>query len=367
MIAKQLKLTQFRNYEFETITFHSRVNAFTGLNGMGKTNILDALYYLCLGKSYFSSLDKNVIMQEKDFFRLEGHFVKNEDHPSIVVKNKAGQRKEIEISGKKVDTIADHVGQFLCVIIAPDDVQLILEGSEARRNLLNNTIVQSDKVYLNDLLLYNGLLKRRNALLKSFADQKIWDELLIESVTAPMFAPAQKIYEARQKMVNQLQPIFAEIYADVSGSQEQCSITYQSQVADQSLEYLMYQNMGKDKILGRTSAGIHKDDLVFVMNGQPLRAYASQGQLKSFVLALKIAQYKMLEINTQEKPILLLDDIFDKLDPNRVSQLLKLLVDKEFGQIFITDTDAVRTQQVLDWSGSDYSMFGVRNGQISSI
>lgn len=172
MIAKQLKLTQFRNYDFETITFHPRVNAFTGLNGMGKTNILDALYYLCLGKSYFSTLDKNVIMQEMDFFRLEGSFVKKDELTSIVIKNKVGQRKEIEISGKKVETIADHVGQFLCVIIAPDDVQLILEGSEARRNLLNNTIVQADKLYLQDLMLYNNWLKRRNALLKTSAEQK---------------------------------------------------------------------------------------------------------------------------------------------------------------------------------------------------
>lgn len=332
---------------------------------MGKTNILDALYYLCLGKSYFSSGDRMVIMQSKDFFRIEGTFDTNTDMERVVIKSQSGNRKDIEVSGKKVDRIGDHVGKFLCVMIAPADIQLMLEGSEERRNFLNNTIVQTDRNYLDDLMLYSNLLKRRNALLKSFVDQRYFDPLLLESVSAGMYAPAHRIFEKRKAQVVQMQDIFTETYAEISGQRESCSITYESQLDGEDLASLMKKSLDKDRILARTSFGIHKDDLIFTMNGEPLKHFASQGQLKSFVLSLKLTQYKLLETNSGKKPVLLLDDIFDKLDPSRVKHLLSLLLDNNFGQVFITDTNEDRMVKVLNEIDTEYSIFTVDCGTIS--
>lgn len=365
MIIDTLKLTQFRNYDTASMTFHPKVNALTGMNGMGKTNVLDALYYLCLGKSYFSGSDKTVIKLEKDFFRLEAKCHEDDQKEVIVVKSKLGLRKEIEISNKKVEKISDHVGRFLCVIIAPDDIQLMLEGSEERRNFLNNTIVQSNKSYLDDLLMYNALLKRRNTLLKSFAENKKFDPLLLESVTVGMYAPAARIYEHRKEAIEQMLPVFLKAYHEISGNREHCSITYESQLTKVSLEYLMQAHIEKDRILARTTHGIHKDDLVFMMNGEPLRNFASQGQLKSFVLALKLTQYRVIKENTGRFPILLLDDIFDKLDENRVLQLLNMLVKQSFGQIFITDTNEHRICKILEDIGTEYRNFTVVDGNIT--
>jgi DNA replication and repair protein RecF len=365
--VQSLKLTQFRNYEAAELHFHPGINALIGLNGMGKTNVLDALYFLCLGKSYFSNTDKMVMMMDKDFFRLESIFVGEKDKEMVVIKSKAGSRKEIEISGKKAERISDHVGRFLCVIIAPDDIHMMLEGSEERRNFLNNTIVQTDKMYLDDLLLYNGLLKRRNALLKSFAEQRRFDDLLLESVTTGMFAPADRIHRQRKQHVQQMAPIFEEIYAEISGNRETCSIVYESQLDNGNLESLMLLNKDKDKVLTRTTQGIHKDDLLFTMNGEPLRHFASQGQLKSFVLALKITQYCMLEANSGQKPILLLDDIFDKLDHTRVKHLLALLIKRQFGQTFITDTNQERIQKILIELGAAHKLFQVKDGNAEEV
>ena len=364
MIIQNLKLTHFRNYGFATIAFHPQVNVLTGLNGMGKTNVLDALYYMCLGKSYFSSGDRHVIMQDKDFFRIESEVVRYDYPEQIVVKVQAGSKKEIISSGKKAETIGDHVGRYPVVIIAPDDVQQMLEGSEQRRNFLNNTIIQTDQGYLADILLYNGLLKRRNALLKRFQESNTFDALLLESVTTPMFTPATRIFKRRQQETEKLTMLFAETYSDIVQSNETCSIVYESQLAAHDLEYLVNRNMDRDRILGRTTHGIHKDDLVFQMNGVPLRNYASQGQLKSFVLALKIAQFKMIEQHTDTKPVLLMDDIFDKLDMNRVRRLLGMLLEKNFGQLFITDTNQQRMKEILDGLNVDYALLQVANGTI---
>lgn len=366
MVIDRISMTQFRNYESRTFEFHPKMNVIVGLNGVGKTNILDAIYYLCLGKSYFSSLDKMVIMQDADFFRLEGIFKKGYDQDKVVIKSKSGSRKEIAISGKVLSKISEHIGRFLCVIISPDDVQMMLDGSEVRRNFVNNTIIQTDGTYLEDLMLYGALLKRRNALLKTFADKNSFDKILLESVTAPMYEPAQRIFERREKFVHQMNPIFAETYGEISGHKETCSIIYHSQMQKASLRELVMKSLDKDKILARSTQGIHKDDLIFTMNGEPLKYFASQGQLKSFILALKITQYKLLEANSGQKPILLLDDIFDKLDKNRVLQLLNMLMDKNFGQVFITDTDSERISSILNTIGYDYQLLTIASNSVEN-
>lgn len=359
-----LKLTHFRNYESGSFSFHSKVNAITGLNGMGKTNILDAIYYLCFGKSYFSSGDRFVVKQEGDFFRVSGTFQENLEENEVAVKCKLGMKKEIEVNGKKIEKLHDHIGHFLCVIIAPNDIQLLMDSSEARRNFLNNTIVQTDKKYLNALIKYTHLLKQRNTLLKKFLDSKSYDDVLLESITNGMYEPAAYIHKKRREQIDQMLPIFEKFYFDISGGIEICSVTYKSQLDADNFKELMETNLFKDKLLVRTSHGIHKDDLIFNMNEEPLKNFASQGQLKSFILALKLTQYKIIEINTGKKPLILLDDIFDKLDESRVTQLLALLTDQNFGQIFITDTHEDRIKKVLQSVNVSYQVFNIKDGQI---
>jgi DNA replication and repair protein RecF len=335
---------------------------------MGKTNVLDAVYYLCLGKSHFSGTDRAVVSWGTDVFRLEGVFSSDELLlDKVVVKCKLYNKKEIEISGVKTDTISAHVGRFPCVIMAPDDIHLMLDGSEERRQFINNTLVQSNAQYLQDLMTYTALLKRRNALLKSFAEQRTFDALLLESISAGMFAPAARIHDVRIQLIQQLVPLFNEAYAAISGNRESCDIVYKSQLTDGSLVELMKQHLDRDRALGRTSQGIHKDDLLFTMNDEPLKNFASQGQLKSFVLALKIAQYRLLSMYTARKPLFLLDDVFDKLDPLRVQQLLRLLMGHEFGQIFITDTNGPRMQDVVGALEAPHTHFSVKEGFIESI
>jgi DNA replication and repair protein RecF len=333
---------------------------------MGKTNVLDAVYYLCLGKSHFSGTDRAVVSWGSDLFRLEGDFLSDDQHAEkVVVKCRLNHKKEIEIAGVKAESIGAHVGRFPCVIMAPDDIHLMLDGSEERRQFINNTLVQSDQQYLQDLMTYTALLKRRNALLKSFAEQRSFDALLLESVSTGMHAPAARIHEARMNHIQRLVPLFNNAYAAISGNRESCAITYKSQLSEASLPELMTQHLDKDRVLARTSQGIHKDDLVFSMNDEPLKNFASQGQLKSFVLALKIAQYHMLASCTAKKPLFLLDDVFDKLDPLRVQQLLQLLMNEAFGQIFITDTNGPRMQEVISALEQSCSHFNVENGKIA--
>lgn len=366
MTVRHLKLTQFRNYQTAVVDFHPNINVLTGMNGMGKTNILDALYYLGLGKSYFASGDKTVIMLDKDFFRVEGAIERGDRTEIVVIKVQSGKKKVIEISGKKLPSIGDFIGEFPVVMIAPDDVGRMLESSENRRNFINNTIVQTDKDYLKDLLLYNALLKRRNTLLKTFAKNNNFDKILLDSYTEPMFGPAKRIYEKRAVEIQKMVPVFNEIYGQVSGKSEFCTIEYKSELKDTDIEELIRRNLEKDRILTRTSTGIHKDDLIFSMNDQLLKDYASQGQLKSFVLSLKISQYRILESATKTKPILLLDDIFDKLDKSRVKHLLALLSHDDFGQVFITDTVAERLEDILNDMNLDFKMFHVKKGELST-
>lgn len=366
MQFETIQLTNFRNYASATIQLHPRVNVFCGENGSGKTNVLDAIHYLCLGKSYFASADKLVVRHGTDFFRVEGMLKEGEMAERVCVKMKLGSRKEMELSGKKSERLTDFIGRFLCVMIAPDDIHLMLEGSEQRRNFLNNTLVQTDSEYLRHLLTYTALLKQRNSLLKLFAEKRSFDALLLESVTSGMPVPAHYIFEARTAGVQHLIPLFTDAYARISGQKESCDIAYTSQLQSADILELLRSTVERDRILGRTTQGIHKDDLDFLMNGEPLKHIASQGQLKSFVLALKMAQYAMLKTISGRKPVFLLDDIFDKLDEKRVVQLMKMLTENEYGQIFLSDTSMPRMRQVLDEISCEYKLFEVAGGEVIS-
>ena len=313
---------------------------------MGKTNLLDAIYYLCMGKSYFSVRDQYLVQHGADFFRLVGQFTLGERQDKLVVKVVPRQRKELELNGRVYDKLADHVGRFPVVIVVPDDTQLIKEGSEERRRFLDNTLSQLDQEYLQHLLQYNKVLKQRNALLKQWGG-RLQSEDLLSIYDQQLLKPAQYIHARRAAFIEQFQPPFQEAHQAICGGQETVGLTYRSALTDTTLEELLLSRREKDVIMERTTQGIHRDDLVFQLDEHPLKRLGSQGQLKSFVLALKLAQYRFLKSERQVAPILLLDDIFDKLDPQRVEQLVSYILREDFGQIFISDTDQERISRVL--------------------
>ncbi len=362
--VKKLVLTQFRNYSHQDIDFSPKINVLMGQNGMGKTNVLDALYMLCLGKSYFNAIDNQIIMHNCDFYRIGSIIEVKENKDKVTIKSQLGKRKEIEISGKKIIRLKDHIGQFPAVIVAPDDIHHLLNTSEERRNFINNTLVQLDGQYLEDLATYTQLLKQRNAALKHFQETKIFNASLLDAISEGMYKPAQNIFQKRKVFIDEISPLFFEIYNEISGENEKSTLKYESTLSDNDLKVIFTQALEKDKILGRTTQGIHKDDLNFMMDALPLKTFASQGQLKSYILALKIAQYHYLRKKKQLKPILMLDDIFDKLDPLRVRQLINIVSTEEFGQVFITDTQKDRIHNILEDIQTPHKMLEVHKGQI---
>lgn len=348
MVLKELTLVNFKNYREEKFRFNHRLITISGDNGMGKTNVLDAIYYLAMGKSYFTGSDRNLITTDQDFFRLDARLEEGEDQYHLVIKNRLGQGKEIELNGVRIARLSDHIGLVPVVFISPDDVHSLLSGNEERRVFINNTLVQLNTQYLDALAIYNRNLKQRNALLKDFADKQYWDQDLLDVITDAMIAPAHFIHETRTALINQFNPVLQEYYQHISQARETVSLIYTSQLDMGNLKSLSTKNAPKDRITQRTSVGIHKDEINFFMNNRPLKDFASQGQLKSYIFGLKLAQYAYLKTNTLKNPILLLDDVFDKLDQGRVERLLSLMGAEQFGQIFITDTHVGRTAQLIN-------------------
>jgi DNA replication and repair protein RecF len=360
---EKLILTNFKNYTSERVNFSPTLNAIVGKNGMGKTNLLDAIYYLCMSKSNFSGNDRNVVQKTHDFFRLEGQFKRKEKKEKIVVKVIPGKQKIIERNGTAYSKLADHIGLFPVVIIAPDDTSLVTEGSEARRRFLDNTLSQSDPNYLTQLMRYNKVIRQRNAALKNMAIQHRFNATLIKTYDQQLLEPAALIFEKRKSFLEKIDPIFNEFYQKIAAHQETVQFNYKSKLIENSLEELLEENLEKDRILQRTTAGIHKDDLAFHLDNSPLKQFASQGQIKSFVLALKLAQFDFLKKIKNTSPILLLDDIFDKLDSSRVKQLLDLLLKNDFGQIFITDTHETRVEEIVKDLKIGYKKMEIKDGQ----
>jgi len=360
-----LKLTNFKNYESQSFDLSPRLNCFTGLNGMGKTNVLDAVHFLCLCKSNTGLNDKHLVRHGASFFRLEGVFENENERAKIAAKFVSGQRKEIERDGVSFTRLTDYIGQFPVVMIAPDDVTLVQDGSEERRRFLDATLSQISPGYLQNLLIYNALLKQRNALLKKFWEEKNFDAALLEGIDRQMPAPAAAIYEQRWAFIQTFMPLFREYYAAISGGREGVAAAFETDLAGGAdLADLFQKNMEKDRLLQRTTTGPHRDDLTLWMDEQPVKKFASQGQLKSFLLALRLAQYEVLRREKGFAPILLLDDIFDKLDEQRVHQLVGLLIGRDFGQIFITDTQRSRIESVVASFTGDYKVFEIENGKV---
>lgn len=365
MFLETLILTHFKNYEAQRIDCSPALNCFTGNNGMGKTNLLDAVYYLCMGKSHFNLVDSHLIQHGADFFRLEGIFSLNDRRERIVAKVAPRRRKEFERNGVPYQRLSDHVGLLPVVFIAPDDTLLIMEGSEARRNFLDNTLCQFNAVYLQHLIQYNKVLRQRNALLKQMAETQRFQPALLEVYDQQLLEPAQYIHRQRQAFTQEFRPLLLQTIRTLSGAQEIVDCQYQSKLSGQAMGDLLCEAVEKDRILERTTVGIHRDDLDFTIDGHPLKKFGSQGQLKTYLLGLKLAQYHLLRREKGIAPLLLLDDIFDKLDHRRVLHLIGMLLEQDFGQVFLTDTQPERILEIIRHYGADNRTFRVTDGTVA--
>ena len=360
MFLKKITILNYKNISDKTFHFSATINCFTGNNGIGKTNLLDAIYHLAMGKSYFSSNALQNIRHNEEFYLIEGLFESEQRQEQIVCSLKKGQKKVLKHNGKAYERIADHLGKYPMVLISPADRDLITEGSETRRKFLDSVIAQTDREYVELLLRYNRLLLQRNTLLKQMAETGITTTETLSIYDQQLAPIGQLIYQKRSDFMQLYQPQFSKQYSYIAGKAEAVSLHYHSALHHNSLAALLRENYSKDLSAQYTTAGIHKDDLLFEIEGYPIKKYGSQGQQKSFLIALKLSQYELLKQQLQKKPIVLLDDIFDKLDDSRVRQLVQLVTQGHFGQLFITDTHKERTETVVQQIGLPYEMIEVR-------
>ena len=357
MILKTLSLLNYKNFDAQNFEFDSKINCFVGPNGIGKTNALDAIYHLSFGKSYFNPVASQNINHNADFFVIDGVYEKDDREEKIVVSLKRGQKKIIKRNGKIYDRFSDHIGFLPLVIISPADRDLIMEGSDTRRKFIDNVISQSDKTYLINLIKYNKVIIQRNALLKYFALNSTFDQDSLDIYDHQMIELSSPIYKKRQAFIETFVPIFNERYKAISNNNETVGITYKSDLEGSKLKELLKECLKKDRALQYSSVGIHKDDLRFEIDGHPIKKFGSQGQQKSFLIALKLAQFDFVKQQSGINPILLLDDIFDKLDEQRVAQIITLVDAENFGQIFISDTHPERTEDAIKSVHQTYKMF----------
>ncbi len=366
MYLQQLSVINFKNYAEARLDLSPGVNAFTGNNGAGKTNLLDAVHYLSLCKSYFNPIDTQQIKQGGDFFIINGTFVKNGNTDTVACGVKRNQKKQFKRNKKDYQRLADHIGLFPLVMVSPYDVSIIIEGSEERRRFIDNVISQTDNQYLDELIAYNKILINRNAVLKQMNDARQFDGNLLAVFDEQLVPLGAGIFEKRKVFMDAFTPIFNAHYQFISNGAELVELVYESQLLNENLSDLLKNTTEKDRILKRTTAGIHRDDLLFSIHGMPMKKFGSQGQQKSFLIALKLAQYTFLYQQKGFKPLLLLDDIFDKLDELRVTKLMQMVSDHNFGQVFITDTSEQRVADVFKKIGVDYQLFKVTGGEVNA-
>jgi DNA replication and repair protein RecF len=347
LFLEKIRLSNFKNHEDRQIDFCKDINCVVGDNGSGKTNLLDALYFLALSKSALHNQDALAIAHEADFFIVDGIFQKNYKAVQITCSLQRGQRKLLMSDKKAYERISDHIGLFPLVMIAPNDTDIVREGSEERRRFFDGVLSQLDRHYLDNLLQYNRALAQRNGLLKHFYEQNYFDEHLLDIYDWSILSAGKQIYDRRKSFLEIFIPIFRDYYAFLGESREMVEIVYESEVGSSYFEQEFLQTRVGDLKAQRTTRGIHKDDFVFEISNQPLRKFGSQGQQKSFVIALKLAQFQLLQEEKQTKPILLLDDIFDKLDDRRINKLIEMMDNGTFGQVFLTDARPERTREIV--------------------
>jgi DNA replication and repair protein RecF len=357
MILQKLSLLNYKNFESQDFEFDPKINCFVGKNGVGKTNALDSIYHLSFGKSYFNPITSQNIKHGEEFFVIEGNYAKDERAEKILVSAKRGQKKIIKRNGKAYERFSEHIGFLPLVIISPSDRDLIIEGSETRRKFMDGVISQGNPDYLNALLKYNKVLVQRNALLKYFALNSLFNKDTLDIYDQQLHEFGTQIFEQRVTFLEAFLPIFMNRYDAISNGGEIVDLGYRSQLQEKDLLSLLTENVHKDKVTQYSNFGIHKDDLLFEIDGHPIKKFGSQGQQKSFLIALKLAQFDFIKAQSKVYPILLLDDIFDKLDEERVAQIITLVDNENFGQLFITDTHATRTEEVVKNVSQTYKMF----------
>jgi DNA replication and repair protein RecF len=362
MFLQQIRLTDFKNYASAELEFSEKINCFIGNNGSGKTNMLDAIYYLSYCKSYFNTIDQQNIRHHQDFFAIHGSYKRNGEIDTVSCVQKRNHKKSFRFNKKEYDRLADHIGKLPLVMISPYDRDLINEGSELRRKFVDSMISQSDPMYLEALIHYNKVLAQRNFLLRQLAENGKTNHELIEILNEQMEQWGMQLYEKRFSFLNEFTPVFEKFYAFVSDSKESVAILYETTMGKSPLTQQLAALFERDKALKFTGAGPHKDDLKWLINGYPLKKFGSQGQQKSFVIALKLAQFEHTHQLMGYQPILLFDDIFDKLDDQRVEQIIDLVCRENFGQVFITDTQQHRIQRLLSISKSDHRLFSIQSG-----
>lgn len=356
MFLKRLSILNFKNIQAKEFIFTPKINCFVGNNGVGKTNSLDAIYHLGMGKSYFNpSATQNIAFGE-EFYLLEGTFNREKREEIVVCSVKKGQKKIIKRNGKTYERIADHIGNFPVVIVSPADRDLITEGSEERRKFLDGVISQINNSYLQNLINYNKVLAQRNSLLKYFFENKTYDDTTLSIYDEQLSLYGNAIYEERINFINHFIPLFQYQYEKISKGNENVTLRYESSLSNKKFIDLLLENRQKDLSAQYTTQGIHKDDLIFEIERNPIKKFGSQGQQKSFLIALKFAQYQIIKNQTNITPILLLDDIFDKLDSSRVSQIISLVSEENFGQVFISDTDFMRTENIVKNIFNEYTL-----------
>ncbi len=363
MFLQQISVINFKNYTQAELEFTPGVNVFAGLNGAGKTNLLDAIHYLALCKSYFNPIDSQQIKQGAEFFIITGAFDRNGSTDTVACSVKRNQKKQFKRNKKDYQRLADHIGLYPLVMISPYDISIIIEGSEERRKFIDNVISQTDNRYLDELIAYNRALVNRNATLKSIADTGKYDPVFLEILDEQLIASGNRIFEKRRQFMVSFTEIFNRHYEYISGNAEQVSLQYESPLLDNDFATLLSKSLEKDRILERTTVGVHKDELQFSIHGMPMKKFGSQGQQKSFLMALKLAQYTYLYQQKQFKPILLLDDVFDKLDDTRVTKLMQMVSNHDFGQVFITDTSINRVKQIFNDINVEARMFEIKEGE----
>lgn len=363
MYLEKLQLINFKNYGDLKLDLSSKINVLVGKNGSGKTNLLDAIHYLSITKSAFSS-DAYAIKHGTEHFMIKGVFKKGKDHHDIFCSLQTGSKKIFKEGANEYQKLSEHIGKYPVVLIAPDDTELVKEGSEERRKFFDSILSQLDAAYLDSLIQYNHALKQRNSLLKMFADNNSFDALALESYDHILIHHGTLIFNRRKAFIHEFLPVFRELYNFIVAD-EKADLEYRSEVLKMDLKTGLNAGRQRDLLLQRTNFGIHRDDYQFIIGGGDLKRLGSQGQQKSFIIALKLTQFEIIKRHKQFKPILLLDDIFDKLDDFRIAKLLELIKKDDLGQLFITDARPDRTSALLRQINISAAIFTVEKGEVN--
>ncbi len=366
MHIKELSIVNFKNFEEAQLEFSPKLNYFLGNNGVGKTNLLDAIYYLSFCKSFFSVIELHNIRHGEDFMVLQGKYWRKENEEVINCGLKKGQKKQFKRNKKEYKKLSEHIGLLPLVMISPSDINLILGGSDERRKFMDGVISQYDREYLDNLIRYNRALLQRNNLLKRFAEGYGFSYELLEPWDDQLINLGNSIHAKRVDFIEKLLPIFQRYYDTIAQGREVVQLVYESKLNEEPMEGLLKQSMPKDRAAQYTTVGIHKDDLVLQLGDYPIKKLGSQGQKKTYLVALKLAQFDFIKQVSGIRPVLLLDDIFDKLDSKRVEQIVGLVADDNFGQIFITDTNREHLDQIITGTGAGYKIFQINDGCVET-